>query len=98
MAYIDIVLDGPPGETAGRFVEVDDENGRSFTAGEWIKRADGFWVLRIHDEKTRDEAARAGRRKQLERIRLNAGELYTVEGCHRVIVELLDFLLEADNG
>ncbi len=45
--YIDVVFDGPPGPTAGRFVEVENELGASIKVGEWIKRADGFWVLRI---------------------------------------------------
>lgn len=45
--FIDIVFDGPPGHESGRFVEVEDEGGKSINAGEWIKRADGFWVLRI---------------------------------------------------
>lgn len=47
MARIDIVLDGPPGPEAGRFVEVEDEKGRSVNFGEWVKRPDGYWALRI---------------------------------------------------
>lgn len=46
--FTDIVFDGPPEpEDAGRFVEVEDENGRSMNYGKWVKREDGFWVLRI---------------------------------------------------
>lgn len=44
---IRIVFDGPPGPTAGRFVEVEDADGRSFTAGEWQERPDGLWQLVI---------------------------------------------------
>ena len=44
---IDIVFDGPPGPEAGRFVEVEDEDGKSIKVGEWIQRDDGFWALRI---------------------------------------------------
>ena len=44
---IDIVFDGPPGPEAGRFVEVEDEFGRSVDMGEWIERSDGYWALRI---------------------------------------------------
>jgi hypothetical protein len=44
---IDIVFDGPPGPDAGRFVEVEDEAGRSVDVGEWIEMDDGYWVLRI---------------------------------------------------
>lgn len=45
--YVDIVFDGPPGPVAGCFIEVEDENRRSISFGEWIKRDDGYWVLRI---------------------------------------------------
>lgn len=47
MSYIDIVFDGPPGHDGGRFVEVEDSTGKSINFGEWIKRADGYWALRI---------------------------------------------------
>ena len=45
--FIDIVFDGPPGPEAGRFVEVENSEGRSISIGEWIKRPDGFWALRF---------------------------------------------------
>ena len=45
--HIDVVFDGPPGPDAGRFVEVEDDAGRSVDVGEWIERHDGFWALRI---------------------------------------------------
>jgi len=44
---IDIVFDGPPSHVSGRFVEVEDEQGRGINVGEWIQRADGYWVLRF---------------------------------------------------
>lgn len=44
---IDIVFDGPPGHMSGRFVEVENADGRSIRAGEWIDRGDGFWALRL---------------------------------------------------
>lgn len=44
---INIIFDGPPGHDAGRFVEVETDDGRSINAGEWIKRPDGLWALRI---------------------------------------------------
>lgn len=47
MAAYHIVIDGPPGETAGRFVEVEDGEGKSINAGEWHERPDGYWELRI---------------------------------------------------
>ena len=39
--FFDVVFDGH------LFVEVEDEQGRSFNAGEWIDRGDGLWALRI---------------------------------------------------
>ena len=45
--YIDIVFDGPPGPQAGRFVEVEDANGKGFSFGKWVQREDGYWALRI---------------------------------------------------
>ncbi len=47
--FVDIVFDGPPGPTAGRFVEVENESGASISFGEWVERDDGYWVLRIPD-------------------------------------------------
>jgi len=44
---VDIVFDGPPGPVAGRFVEVEDESGASINFGEWVRRDDGYWVLRV---------------------------------------------------
>lgn len=45
--WIDIVFDGPPGPEAGRFVEVENAEGRSIRFGDWVERPDGYWVLRI---------------------------------------------------
>lgn len=45
--YFDIVFDGPPGPTAGRFVEVENPDGESIRVGTWIDRGDGLWALRI---------------------------------------------------
>jgi len=47
MTYIDIVFDGPPSRESGRFVEVEDAAGKSIKAGQWIKRGDGYWALRL---------------------------------------------------
>jgi hypothetical protein len=44
---IDVVFDGPPGPESGRFVEVEDEAGRSIELGEWVERPDGYWALRL---------------------------------------------------
>ncbi len=44
---INVIFDGPPGPKPGRFVEVETDEGASINVGEWIKRKDGFWALRI---------------------------------------------------
>jgi hypothetical protein len=44
---IDGVFDGPPSHNPGRFVEVEDEAGRSVNVGEWVERPDGYWALRF---------------------------------------------------
>jgi len=44
---INIIFDGPPNPNAGRFVEVETDDGKSITAGEWREREDGLWALRI---------------------------------------------------
>lgn len=49
MSHIDIVFDGPPGHEAPRFVEVENEKGKSISVGDWISRGDGTWALRIYD-------------------------------------------------
>lgn len=46
-AAINVVFDGPPGPEAGRFVEVETDDGRSINAGNWSERPDGLWSLRI---------------------------------------------------
>lgn len=47
MSHIDFVFDGPPGPQPPRFIEVEDEHGNSISVGEWIKRSDDRWVLRL---------------------------------------------------
>jgi hypothetical protein len=46
-SVINIVFDGPPSHEGPRFVEVEDDEGRSIRVGEWVPRDDGFWALRI---------------------------------------------------
>jgi hypothetical protein len=46
-AYFNVVFDGPPGPEAPRFVEVEDERGKSMNFGEWVQRPDGYWALRF---------------------------------------------------
>jgi len=44
---INIIFDGPPGPEAGRFVEVETDDGKSINAGDWKQRDDRYWALRI---------------------------------------------------
>ena len=46
---INVIFDGPPSHESSRFVEVENDHGESIRAGEWIKRADGYWALRIDE-------------------------------------------------
>ncbi len=43
---INIVFDGPPGPSPGRFVEVEDDNEKSINVGEWLQKGN-YWKLRI---------------------------------------------------
>jgi hypothetical protein len=45
--FVDIVCTAPPDHQPPGFVEVEDKNGRSIRAGEWVDRGDGMWALRI---------------------------------------------------
>lgn len=47
---IDFVFDGPPGPESPGFVEVENEDGKSVSVGEWVEREDGYWCLRIEPE------------------------------------------------
>lgn len=42
-----IIFDGPPGHDMPRFVEIENADGHSVKAGEWLQRPDGFWALRF---------------------------------------------------
>lgn len=49
--YIDIVFTAPPGPDGECvFVEVENDRGRSVCIGEWIRRDDGYHVLRLTPE------------------------------------------------
>jgi len=52
--FIDIVFDGPPPHESGRFIEVEDAEGRSINVGTWLQRTDGYWVLRLSPPPTPD--------------------------------------------
>lgn len=42
-----VVFDGPPAPESGRFIEVEDEHGRSRKFGEWVECENGYWELRL---------------------------------------------------
>lgn len=67
-AHIDIVFDGPPGPTAGRFIEVEDAAGKSIRFGKWLQRSDGYWVFRIASPESAQVAARKIAAEKLERV------------------------------
>ncbi len=46
MTKIQLRFDGPPGPVSGRFVEAEDEYGRSIRVGEWVQDGD-YWLLVI---------------------------------------------------
>lgn len=77
---INIVFDGPPGPTAGRFVEVETDAGKSIKVGEWIDSGDGYWRLRIPGRATQwhpwpQEKPEAGRWILYETLAGNYGKL-----------------------
>lgn len=40
-----VVFDGPPGPESGRFIEVEDHNGKSVGAPQWHMEDGGQWAL-----------------------------------------------------
>ncbi len=45
--YVDIVFEGGDGPKGPTFVECEDSTGASIRFGTWVKRDDGYWVLRV---------------------------------------------------
>jgi hypothetical protein len=44
---VNIIFDDPPGPESGRFIEVENDEGKGIGVGEWKERKDGLWALRI---------------------------------------------------
>ena len=44
---INIIFNGPPGPMPIRFIEIEDADGNSINVGEWARREDDYWSLRI---------------------------------------------------
>lgn len=68
-AEIAIVFDGPPAPESGRFVEVEDANGKSISVGRWEHSADGYWRLWINDPRKADHSDLVNRLKTEARIK-----------------------------
>lgn len=45
---IRVIFDGPPGHNPGRFVDVENHEGKSINAGDWVQRCN-YWELRINN-------------------------------------------------
>ena len=52
-----IRFDGPPGHVSGRFVEVEDERGRSIRVGRWAREGTD-WLLIIPEDQNLREAVK----------------------------------------
>lgn len=55
------VCDGPPSHKSGRFVELEDETGRSIGLGNWKERPDELWELVIRLDRSPAQEARDGK-------------------------------------
>lgn len=65
-----VIFDGLLNHESGRFIECEDEDGKSINAGEWKMLPDGLWELRI----TIDEAQLAALREENERLEQEKSE------------------------
>lgn len=84
MSYVDIVFDGQPGPEGPVFVETEDAYGNSISIGDWVKRPDDYWVLRVEHLADTDQ-----RPSDTECRHTGADELGRRKGdCPRCTVEL----------
>lgn len=81
--YVDIVFDKEPGPVPPSFIEADDSTGKSIRVGEWLKRSDGYWVLRIPSNPEVD-----GLKAQLADYGIQEAQLGTERAnCQRLRIE-----------
>lgn len=66
---INIILDGAPDQEAGRFVEVENDEGQSVSIGEWTERDGGYWGLRIEMDSERLRFENKKLEAQIEAVR-----------------------------
>jgi len=78
---VNIVFDGPPGHEAGRFVEVENENGQSISFGEWIEYQQGYWALTFENPTDRLKALEAENAELRERIKMLERDLTIAREC-----------------
>ena len=65
---IQIRFDGPPGPQAGRFVEAEDQSGKSIKIGEWVRDGE-YWLLVLPDpRKLKKQLAEAQERESKTRV------------------------------
>lgn len=94
-AFIDIVFDGPPSRESGRFVEVEDTQGRSFNAGEWIDRGNGLWALRIARSPAQADARGGLTRHEISEAIRNVIDFPDLKNGEKSLLEELTGLLAA---
>ena len=71
---INIILDAAPDHESGRFVEVEDDDGRSISIGEWTERDDGYWGLRIEMDSERLRSENLAANKRIEELKAQLAE------------------------
>jgi len=72
-----IRFDGPPGPEAGRFVEVEDDTGKSISAGEWVQDGE-YWLLKLTPQHT--DASVEGE-KQRDRVITYCASVISEHSC-----------------
>lgn len=96
--YVDIVFTGPPGPEAPEFVEVEDMHGRSIRFGEWTRRDDGFWALRISADVTPTKREYFAALAMQGRFAATGDEAFDVHEIAYDAVRCADALIAALNG
>jgi len=98
---INVIFDGPPGPESGRFIEVETDDGHGINVGEWVKRKDGYWALRI-TELPEAPKVRKGESSNVESIGYDAASRtleIKIDGkvCqyHGVLKHMFDNLMDA---
>jgi len=93
MNEVQIVFDGPPSHESGRFVEVEDVNGKSINFGRWAKRKDDYWALQFNTDAPIlypiEEAPKVGGTNILAWVIKSAndrGDIYEHERGHYAVV------------